>query len=118
MRLPRSIRNMKLLTIALVLLSSLMILSCAESKESKMRQRYEDFRNILPSAVKVSIDSKDVTGAVIQIDSLIKVDSAFAASWEEIKKSEAIQLFSTTDVLDYYATYFAKYGLANYGTKP
>ncbi len=113
MKLPRSAKNRQLLTIALVLLSGLMILSCAESKEDKMRQRYEDFRNILPDAVKLSIDNKDVAGAVIQIDSLIKVDPAFAASWEEIKKSEAIQLFSTTDVLDYYATYFAKYG-----TKP
>lgn len=92
------------------LFAGLLLLSCADSKEDRMRQRYEDFRVILPTAVKVSFDNKDLAGAAIQVDSLIKIDSVFAASWNGIKKSEAIQLFSTTEVLDYFATYFAKYG--------
>lgn len=98
--------------VVICLLAGVLLLSCAESKEEMMRKRYEEFRSILPSAVIVSFDKKDFEGAASQVDSLLKVDNNFAASWEQLKKSEAIQLFSTKDVFDYYSTYFAKYGTA------
>lgn len=79
---------------------------CAPSREERMQSRWNDFVAILPPAAKDAIDSGEYRLAAQRIDSALQVDTAFAARWSEMKKSEAIELFSTGDVIDYFVTYF------------
>jgi len=80
--------------------------ACSPSREERMQSRWEDFVTILPEPARDAIEARDYALAAVRVDSALTVDTAFASKWSALKKSEAIELFSTADVIDYFVTYF------------
>jgi hypothetical protein len=83
---------------------------CAPTAEERLTNRFEKFRSVLPPEIKLTFDNQEYETVVIKIDSLLTIDPKFASQWTDLKKSEAIELFSTREVIDYYVTYFSKDG--------
>ena len=106
-------RSVVLLTIPWFLASAflvfLMVWGCAPSREDQIRTRLDAFKAILPEPLRESFEQGDYAGVVVQVDSLLEIDPVFKTRWEEMKAAEAINLFSTAEVIDYFVTYFVNY---------
>ena len=45
----------------------------------------------------------------MKVDSLLITDADFKKKWKDIKAVEAINLFSTEEVVDFFVTYFENF---------
>lgn len=100
-------RHANLITIIGVL--AIMVIGCAPSQREQVQTRLERFTAILPEAARRDFDAKRYEEVVGLVDSALAVDSGFVARWEELKKREAIGLFTTTEVVHYFVVYFVNY---------
>jgi hypothetical protein len=82
---------------------------CAPSRRDQIETRLKAFKMILPERIRSDFESENYAVVVRQVDSLLAVDTAFNARWNEIKAAEAINLFSTEEVINYFVIYFVKY---------
>ena len=96
--------NRSLLTIFLLLL---ILCGCEKSEVEILQERLDAFRNILTDDIKEEFDSKNYEKAVIGIDSLLQHDSSFKEKYQKLKHEEAIDVFSTQEVVDFFRVYFA-----------
>ncbi len=82
---------------------------CAPTREEQIQARLGNFKTILPEKTRADFENGKYDHVVLQIDSLLAVDTVFAAHWNEMKSTEAINLFTTAEVIDYFVTYFVNY---------
>ena len=68
----------------------------------------DDFRNILPEDLRTYFDSGEHQDVVVGLDSLLSSDLNFKRDYEKIKDKEAINVFSTKDVVDFYREFFVQ----------
>ena len=97
--------TLNLLLIA-VLLTSLS--GCQKSRTEDLRQRLDNFRNILPQSLKTEFDSKNYAAVVKGIDFLVAEDENFKQRYEKMKDNEAINVFTSQEVVDFFKTYFVE----------
>jgi hypothetical protein len=86
----------------------LVVFGCEESKLVDLEKRLNDFRNILPEELKEKFDSGEYHNVVLGLDSLLSSDMNFKRDYEKIKDKEAINVFSTQEVVDYFREYFVE----------
>ena len=86
------------------------MIGCAPTAEDRLADRFKRFRLLLPPDIRTTYDNRDYETVVIKIDSLLTIDPKCASQWTDLKKSEAIELFSTRDLINYYVTYFCNNG--------
>lgn len=94
-----------------ILISAILIiifLNCGESKIENLQKRLDDFKRILPLNLKENFDSKNYEKVSQGIDSLLFVDSLFRRNYLSLKDKEAINSFSTKEVVLFYKEYFVK----------
>ena len=94
---------------ALAVLIILLITGCAPSREDQINTRLEAFKQILPTQVRTDFENEKYDAVIAQVDSLLAVDPAFKTEWEDIKSAEAINLFTTEEVINYFVKYFVNY---------
>ena len=94
----------KSLSVILALL--LLLLACEKSKVDILQERLDVFRSILPDSIRQEFDSKNYENVVIGIDSLLQYDSSFKEKYRKLKHEEAIDVFSTQEVVDFFRIYF------------
>lgn len=85
------------------------IISCAPSREDQIKARLDSFKAILPDQIRTDFENESYDAVVLQVDSLLASDPVFRSRWEEMKAAEAINLFSTREVIDYFVEYFVNY---------
>jgi hypothetical protein len=73
-----------------------------------LQQRLENFRNVLPQNLRAEFDSKNYATVVKGIDSLLAVDENFKQRYEKMKDNEAINVFTSQEVVDFFKTYFVE----------
>lgn len=95
----------KSLSVILALL--LLLLACEKSKVEILQERLDVFRSILPDSIREEFDSKNYENVVIGIDSLLQYDSSFKEEYRKLKHEEAVDVFSTQEVVDFFRIYFA-----------
>ncbi len=83
-------------------------LSCEESKLENLQKRLDAFRNILTEELRGKFDSGDYQEVVTGLDSLLSSDLTFKKEYERLKDSEAINVFSTQEVVDFYREFFVE----------
>jgi hypothetical protein len=99
----------KILSLPLVFLSLFLFnFCCEESKLEDLQNRLDDFRNILPEELKVKFDSGEYQDVVAGLDSLLSTDFTFKQDYEKLKDKEAINVFSTQELVDFYRQYFVE----------
>jgi hypothetical protein len=106
--MARYIRQPVNRTTALVVII-IMAVGCAPSRQDQLQVRLERFRTLLPEPARRDFDAKRYEDVVRGIDSVLAVDPGFAGRWDEMKKKEAIGLFTTTEVVHYFVVYFVNY---------
>ncbi len=94
----------KSLSVILALL--LLLLACEKSKVDILQERLDVFRSILPDSLREEFDSRNYENVVIGIDSLLQYDSSFKEKYRKLKHQEAIDVFSTQEVVDFFRIYF------------
>lgn len=94
--------------ILLFLFVLLFALSCEESKLENLEKRLEAFRKILPEELREKFDSGVYQDVVVGLDSLLSSDFDFKREYEKLKDKEAINVFSTQEVVDFYREYFVE----------
>ncbi len=95
-------------TAALAVLA-IMLVGCAPSRQEQRQSRLEQFRALLPEPARGDFDARRYEGVISRVDSVLAVDPGFARRWDEMKKREAIGLFTTTEVVHYFVVYFVNY---------
>ncbi len=95
--------------IAMILMAMVTLYGCVPSRQQQFQERLDRFRSILPENARTAFDSKRYETVVAQVDSLLVSDAAFAARWQEMKAAEAISLFTTTEVINYFVINFVNY---------
>jgi hypothetical protein len=100
-------RQANLITIIAVL--AIMVTGCAPSRQEQLHSRLERFRTLLPEPARRDFEAKRYEDVVRLVDSVLAVDPGFAGRWDEMKKGEAIGLFTTTEVVHYFVVYFVNY---------
>jgi hypothetical protein len=88
---------------------AIMVIGCAPSRQEQVETRLERFTTLLPEPARRDFDAKRYEEVVRRVDSALAVDPGFAARWDELKKREAIALFTTTEVVHYFVVYFVNY---------
>lgn len=96
-------------TALIILLTTGWLIGCAPSREDQIKTRLEAFKAILPEQARTDFESKNFDDVVRQVDSLLAIDPAFKNNWEDIKAAEAINLFTTQEVINYFEKYFVNY---------
>lgn len=86
-----------------------MVTGCAPSRREQTQTRLERFTTLLPEQARRDFDARRYEEVVHRVDSALTADPGFAARWDELKKSEAIGLFTTTEVVHYFVVYFVNY---------
>lgn len=86
----------------------LFVPGCEESKLGNLERRLDAFRDILPEELKEKFDSGDYQDVVTGLDSLLSSDSTFRKDYKILKDKEAINVFSTQEVVDFYREYFVE----------
>ncbi|MBD3170639.1 MAG: hypothetical protein GF307_14235 [candidate division Zixibacteria bacterium] len=82
------------------------ILSCGGDPR-RIEERFNNFKETIgPDAYRLFEDGRDSVCAGV-IDSLTGVDGNYKAGFERLKAEEAIDLFDTREVVEYYREYFA-----------
>ena len=92
-----------------VLLAFLVFGGCDPTPEQQRQTRLDNFLTILPEPIRESFENQKYDLAVEQIETRLAQDSEFAERWATIKKAEAIDLFNTSEVIDYFVDYFVNY---------
>ena len=93
----------------LILLSSFLFLCCGQDSRLKnLQERLDAFRNILPRELREKFDSGSCQDVVAGLDSLLSSDSTFGREYEKLKDEEAINVFSTQEVVDFYREFFVE----------
>jgi len=95
--------TLNLLLIAVLLTS---LAGCKKSRTEDLRQRLDNFLNTLPQNLRAEFDSENYAAVVTGIDSLLAVDENFKQRYEKMKDNEAINVFSSQEVVDFFKTYF------------
>lgn len=105
------IRNLPNLILLFIIAAIVMVAvaGCAPSREDQIKTRLEEFKSILPDQVKTAFENGQYDQVVQMVDSVLALDPAFKNDWEDIKSAEAISLFSTKEVIEYYEKYFVNY---------
>jgi hypothetical protein len=88
------------ISLALIPVFLLLVVFCGEDS------RLYDFRNVLPQDLREKFDSGRYEDVVSGLDSLLSEESAFKSEYQKLKDEEAINVFSTREVVDYYREYF------------
>jgi hypothetical protein len=86
----------------------LFVIGCEESRLDNLERRLNAFRNILPEELKDKFDSGEYQGVVDGLDSLLSSDLNLKRDYEKIKDKEAINVFSSQEVVDYFREYFVE----------
>ncbi len=97
--------------ISILFLSALLVscfTGCQKSKIQDLTQRLDSFRDILPQDLRAKFDSKNYPAVERGIDSLLTVDPDFKRRYEKIKDDEAINVFTSQEVVDFFKTYFVE----------
>jgi hypothetical protein len=89
-----------------ILILFLLLVGCERSKVEILQERLDAFRNILPGQLREEFDSKNYERVVTELDSLLKHDPAFGERYQKLKDQEAINVFSTQEVVDFFKVYF------------
>jgi hypothetical protein len=100
----KSIGLSKFLSAVLVLF--LLFVGCEKSEIEILQERLDAFRNILSEEIRKEFDSKNYERVVMGIDSLLQYDSSFKEKYQKLKQKEAINVFSTPEVVDFFRVYF------------
>jgi len=94
---------------ALALAFSVLFVFCSqESRLENLQKRLDAFRNILPQELREKFDTGDYPDVAAGMDSLLSQDSPFKGEYEKLKDQEAINVFSTQEVVDFYREHFVK----------
>ena len=92
-----------------IIITLLLTLSgCQKSRLQDLQQRLDNFRNILPQNLRAEFGSKNYDAVVKGIDSLLEVDENFKQRYEKMKDNEAINVFTSQEVVDFFKTYFVE----------
>jgi hypothetical protein len=83
-------------------------LACQKSEIADLHKRLDNFRMILPEALRGQFDQKNYPSVVLGIDSLLKVDSDFKIKYEKLKDNEAINVFTPEEVVSFFDEYFVR----------
>jgi hypothetical protein len=81
---------------------------CQKSRTEDLQQRLDNFRNVLPQNLRTEFDSKNYAAVVNGIDSLLAGDENFQQRYEKMKDNEAINVFTSQEVVDFFKTYFVE----------
>jgi len=94
----------------LFLITTLLLTSagCQKSKLQDLQQRLDSFRSVLPQNLRTEFDSKNYAEVITGIDSLLTVDENFKQKYEKMKDNEAINVFTSQEVVDFFKTYFVE----------
>ena len=74
-----------------------------------MKKRLDNFLSILPEPIRENFENKKYPLVVELIDERLATDTEFATRWTDLKKAEAIGMFNTTEVINYFVVYFVNY---------
>lgn len=96
------------LILFLIITLLLTLPGCQKSRVQDLQQRLENFRNVLPQNLRAEFDSKNYATVVKGIDSLLAVDENFKQRYEKMKDNEAINVFTSQEVVDFFKTYFVE----------
>lgn len=91
---------------SVILVLFLLFVGCEKSGIEILQERLDAFRNILPGNIREEFDSKNYEKVVMGIDSLLQCDSSFKGKYQKLKHQEAIDVFSTQEVVDFFRVYF------------
>lgn len=97
-----------ILGLFLILPLLLTLPGCQKSRVQDLQQRLDRFRSILPQNLRAEFDSKNYTAVEKGIDSLLSVDQEFKQRYEKMKDNEAINVFTSQEVVDFFKTYFVE----------
>lgn len=93
----------------LIIVCLFFFLFCSQdSRLENLQKRLDAFRNILSQELREKFDSGSHQDVVAGLDSLLTSDLTFKRQYEELKDEEAINVFSTREVVDYYQEYFVE----------
>lgn len=93
----------------LMLVFLLLVVFCGEdSRLQNLQERLDAFRDVLPQDLREKFDSGNYDDVVFGLDSLLSEESAFKSEYQKLKDDEAINVFSTEEVVDYYREYFVE----------
>ncbi|MCP4567189.1 MAG: hypothetical protein GY841_06385 [FCB group bacterium] len=104
-----TIISRSLVGIMMIFLALLSFGGCDQSPADQRQARLENFLSILPDPIRDSFVNRKYNLTVEQIEVSLAKDPEFAARWTAIKKAEAIDLFNTAEVIDYFVDYFVNY---------
>ena len=102
----RDCKLSKFLSAILVLF--LLFVGCGKSEVEILQERLDAFTNILPEEIREEFNSKNYEKVVMGIDSLLQYDSSFEEKYKKLKHEEAINVFSTQEVVDFFRVYFVE----------
>jgi hypothetical protein len=91
-----------------ILVLFLLFVGCEKSEVEILQERLDAFRNILPEETRGEFDLKNYEKVVTGIDSLLQYDSSFKEKYQKLKDLEAINVFSTQEVVDFFKVYFVE----------
>jgi len=92
-----------------IIITLLLTLSgCQKSRVQDLQQRLDNFRDILPQNLRAEFDSKNYDSVVKGLDSLLAGDENFKQRYEKMKDNEAINVFTSQEVVDFFKTYFVE----------
>jgi len=95
------------ISLGLMLVFLPLVVFCGEdSRLRDLQRRLDAFRNVLPQDLREKFDSGSYEDVVSGLDSLLSEESAFKSEYQKLKDDEAINVFSTREVVDYYREYF------------
>ena len=93
-----------LMTITLLVI---LITSGCGGDPRKIEHRLETFKNCIGPEAAMLFDSGDDSACTALIEEKIKTDIIFKEAYKRMKAAEAIDLFSTREVVSYFREYFA-----------
>ena len=93
---------------SVILVLFLLFVGCEKSEVEILQERLDAFTNILPEEIREEFDLKNYAKVVMGIDSLLQYDSSFKEKYQKLKHEEAINVFSTQEVVDFFRIYFVE----------
>ena len=93
---------------SVILVLFLLFVGCEKSEVEILQERLDAFTNILPEEIREEFDSKNYERAVVGLDSLLEHDPDFKDKYQKLKDREAINVFSTQEVVDFFRVYFVE----------
>jgi hypothetical protein len=96
------------LSLFMIITLLLTLPGCQKSRVQDLQQRLDNFRNILPQNLRAEFDSKNYDSVIKGLDSLLAGDENFKQRYEQMKDNEAINVFTSQEVVDFFKTYFVE----------